>query len=111
MDDKSQRMGEPTASEAVYAFSAWLTTRDQSVVIGSTHDAAVVAELVSLFVDSQEWAQPRDDYIDRLRSYPVETPQPAEPVKVDAKASVPGEEDEMEVMKDNIEKMGRKFHG
>ena len=75
---------EPTASEAVYAFSAWLTTRDQDVTIGSTQDAAPIANLVSLFVDSQGWDQPRSDYTDYLRAYPKEAPQPAEPVKVNA---------------------------
>lgn len=35
-----------TATEAVYGFASWLTTRDVSVTIGSVHNAAEVADLV-----------------------------------------------------------------
>jgi len=80
-DGDRQQRGEPTPSEAVYAFAAWLTTRKHAVTLGSTQGAAIVAELVSLFVDSQGWDQPRNDYTDYLRAYPIEAPQPADPAQ------------------------------
>lgn len=36
-------------SEAVYGFAAWLTTRSESITIGSVHDAAPVTDLVNTF--------------------------------------------------------------
>ena len=58
--------GTPLPSEAVYGFAAWLTTCPTV----QTHEAAVMAERVAAFVASQEWAQPREHYIDRLKPYP-----------------------------------------
>ncbi len=65
-----------TASEAIYAFAAWLTTRKETVTLGSAHDAAIAAEVVSVFVKGQGWEPPRDDCTIRLHAYPVEFPTP-----------------------------------
>lgn len=66
-----------TPSEAVFAFAAWLTCRSEAVTLGSTHDAAGVAELAGAFVASQGLAQPRDEYHQRLRPYPAAAPKAA----------------------------------
>lgn len=66
-----------TASEAVFAFAAWLTCRSEAVTLGSAHDAAGAAELVGAFVASQGLAQPRDDFHQRLRPYPAAAPKAA----------------------------------
>jgi len=49
-------------SEAVYGFAAWLTTRKEKVVMSSSDDAAIVADLVKQFCEannlppvSKEW--------------------------------------------------------
>lgn len=70
----AERASTILPSEAVYAFAAWLTCRKQLVTLGSTCDAAPVAELVKEFTESQEWKPPRDDYTTRLKDYPVEQP-------------------------------------
>jgi hypothetical protein len=59
-------------SEALYGFAGWLTCRRDPVTIGSTHDAAPVADLVNEFCTSQEFEHPRDDvYPNNLKRYPV----------------------------------------
>lgn len=49
-----------TASEAVYGFAAWLTCRRQAITIGTTHDAASVANLVKQWCDTNNLPPPRD---------------------------------------------------
>ena len=62
---------EPTASEAIYAFAAWLTTRDESITISAKHDAGSVASLVDQFVKHNKWAEPGKNYPDNF-SHPPE---------------------------------------
>lgn len=62
-----------TASEAVYAFAAWLTTREQAVTFSGHHEASTAADLVDKFVKAQGWAEPRDDYTSRLKTFPTES--------------------------------------
>lgn len=67
-----------TASEAIYGFAGWLTTRSQAVTFGSTHDCAPIAELVDQFVRHQGLTPPRERYADLLRVFPLEpTDSPA----------------------------------
>lgn len=54
----------PTASEALYAFMGWLTTRKQIAVFSSNHDAALAAELVKEFCDANKLPEPRDNWTD-----------------------------------------------
>ena len=49
-----------TASEAVYGFAAWLTTRDEPVTFGSSHDSAGPAELVKQYTEHNGMEPPRD---------------------------------------------------
>lgn len=39
-----------TATEALYGFAGWLTSRDQSVTLSAHHSASSAAELVAEFV-------------------------------------------------------------
>ena len=59
-----------TASEAVYGFAGWLTTREEQTVMSSTDDAAVIAELVNEFCETNDLDFPRSDWSDRLK-HPV----------------------------------------
>lgn len=51
-----------TASEAVYGFAAWLTTREKKTVMSSTDDAAPIADLVSQFCKENKLETPRDGW-------------------------------------------------
>jgi hypothetical protein len=51
-----------TASEALYGFMGWLTTREESVTFSHIHDASIAAELVNEFVKANNLAEPRDDW-------------------------------------------------
>lgn len=59
-----------TPSEAVLGFAAWLTTRNEPVTFGATHDAAPAAELVEQFRISQGFDAPRENFPEHLRPYP-----------------------------------------
>lgn len=61
-----------SASEAVYGFASWLTTRKEVLSIGSIKDASKVAALVGEFCRSQGFTDPKDDFVDRLKPYPRE---------------------------------------
>ena len=51
---------EMTASESVYGFAAWLTTRDEAVMLGAKHDASIAAELVVEWCAVNGLPGPRD---------------------------------------------------
>ena len=58
----SKNMSEKlSGSEAVYAFAAWLTTRDNKITMSASNDAAAVAELVEIFNKKQNLEEPRED--------------------------------------------------
>lgn len=59
-----------TPSEAIFAFAAWLTCRDEELTLSGHHDAAPIVRLVAAFNESQGFAPPRDDYHTRLKPYP-----------------------------------------
>lgn len=56
-----------TASEAVYGFAGWLTTRDKETIMSAHHDAAPIADLVKLFCDEYKLNPPRATYHKRLK--------------------------------------------
>ncbi len=62
---------EPRASEAIFAFCSWLTTRSKPVAMGANHDCAPVAELIGEFIKHNDWRSPRPDYT-QLFFMPVE---------------------------------------
>jgi len=47
-------MMELNASEALYGFMGWLTSRDKKVVLSAKHNAAEAAELVARFCDENQ---------------------------------------------------------
>lgn len=48
-----------SASEALFGFTAWLTTRQGSITLGAAHDCAPVAELLKLFLAENKLPEPR----------------------------------------------------
>lgn len=67
----------PSASEALYGFAGWLTSRRVPVIMGGAHDAGVVAGLVEAFCRANGLEEPRDGWTAALR-HPTETAEPAE---------------------------------
>jgi len=51
-----------TATEALYAFTSWLSTRAQPVTMSKAHDFGVVARLVEDFVVANRLAPVRKDW-------------------------------------------------
>ena len=67
-EDKTeeQTIEEMSASEALYGFVGWLTTQDEPITAGSTHDCAVWAEKIKEFCDVNKLSEPREDWTTRL---------------------------------------------
>ncbi len=55
-------MKEMTASEALYGFGAWLTTRDESVTFGANNDCAPMADLIGRFCKANKLAETTEAY-------------------------------------------------
>ncbi len=51
-----------TASEAVYGFAGWLTTRAEKTVMSASDDAAPIAELVDEFCKKHSLTDPREGW-------------------------------------------------
>lgn len=68
-------------SEALFAFVAWLTCRDQAVTFGARHDAAPAADLVAAFCASQGFAEPTEGWEKQLRPYPSSGISPSPDVR------------------------------
>ena len=54
------------ASEALYGFMGWLTSRDEAVTFSGTHDAGIAADLVDRFVKANNLTEPRDGWQENL---------------------------------------------
>ena len=55
-----------TASEAVYGFAGWLTSRNTKIVASASDDASVWAEVVDEFCEANDLDAPRDDWQQNL---------------------------------------------
>ena len=55
------------ASEALYGFAGWLTSREEPVIASARHDAAVWAELVNKFCKANELSEPREGWDKKLK--------------------------------------------
>jgi hypothetical protein len=55
-----------TASEAVYGFCGWITTRSVAVTAGDTHDCAAWANLVKEFCEANDLNEPADGWHENL---------------------------------------------
>jgi hypothetical protein len=51
-----------SASEAIYGFCAWLTTRDEETVMGASSDAAPAAQRIAEFCKKNNLPDPRDGW-------------------------------------------------
>lgn len=69
-----------TGSEAVFGFAAWLTTRDQDITMGRTHECSEVARLCDVFITKNNLPPPRHHWTDNL-THPPEW-EPAIPIRV-----------------------------
>jgi hypothetical protein len=59
IDDLS-KVEEISASEAVYGFAAWLTTRMEAITIGAKHTCGEVADLVAQWCKENNLSAPRE---------------------------------------------------
>lgn len=55
-----------TASEAVFAFIAWLTTSDEAVTLGRSNDCAPLPPLIDQWCTANGLAEPREDFHRRI---------------------------------------------
>jgi len=51
-----------TASEALYLFMGWLTSRDQPTTLSANHDSTIAAELVDCFCKTHGIDDPRHGF-------------------------------------------------
>ena len=51
-----------TASEALYGFMGWLTSRQGTLTLGGSHDCAPAADVVNEFCDANDLAEPRSGW-------------------------------------------------
>ena len=51
-----------TASEAIYGFCGWLTSRKEQTVMSCTDDAGVVAERINEFCLANKLIEPKGDW-------------------------------------------------
>ena len=58
---------ELNASEALFAFCGWLTSRQKPVILSAKHDAAVVVELIKAFEVKQALSPCRPDWDKRVK--------------------------------------------
>lgn len=65
-EEGKQEIEGLSASEAVYGFVAWITTRDKAMTASSSHGAAPWADKVAEFIKVNKLPDPRDDWADKL---------------------------------------------
>jgi len=59
-------LDEMTASEALFGFCGWLTTREEKTVMSASNNAGCVAELIKQFCDTNKLTEPRSEWDKRL---------------------------------------------
>jgi hypothetical protein len=55
-----------SASEAVYGFCSWLTTRDEKTVMSGSDDMAIIADRIKRFCEANYLQDPRDGWQNNL---------------------------------------------
>lgn len=55
-----------TASEAIFGFCGWLTSRKERTVMASSEDAAPIVPLISQFMKENNLEEPRDGWENNL---------------------------------------------
>ncbi len=59
-------MDKLTASEALYGFCGWLTTRDEKTIMSASDDAAPIPVLIEKFCKFNELKEPRSNWHNML---------------------------------------------
>jgi hypothetical protein len=59
-------MNELNATEALFGFCGWLTSRDEKTVMGSKYDAGVIAGLIKTFMEENKLSDVRDGWENNL---------------------------------------------
>ena len=62
-----------SASEAVYAYTGWLTSQERTTIMGSSHDASDAAINAQHFIDTYGFSPLRDNWNHRLMQVPDAT--------------------------------------
>ena len=75
-----------TASEAIYGFTSWLTTRDGTLMVGAKNDISPLVGLISEWCNANNIIMPREgvypnNIIQPEHSYKVEKEQKQEQAK------------------------------
>jgi hypothetical protein len=60
-----------SASEAVFGFCGWLTSRDKKTIMSSKNDAAVIVDLVAKFCQTNKFENPREGW-EKILIHPKE---------------------------------------
>ena len=59
-------MDKLSASEALYGFCGWITSRKERVVASETDEAGVWAELVNEFCKANDLSDPKEEWVKNL---------------------------------------------
>jgi len=59
-------MDATKASEAIYGFCGWLTTRKEKTVMSSSSDCAIIADLVKEFCEVNKLSEPSEKWHENL---------------------------------------------
>uniref|UniRef100_A0A6M3K5Q6 Uncharacterized protein n=1 Tax=viral metagenome TaxID=1070528 RepID=A0A6M3K5Q6_9ZZZZ len=55
-----------TASEAIFGFCAWITTRKEKLSVGANEDCSPIVKLIDEFCGINDLEEPRENYTDYL---------------------------------------------
>lgn len=63
-----------SASEALFGFAAWLTSLNPSITVGATEDAALMANLVTEWIETNKLEMPREGIFPHNIKHPSTKP-------------------------------------
>ena len=63
---KVKDLDEMTGSEAVFGFCAWLTTRQENTIFGSSKNCTPIADRIKEFCETNNLVEPRYNWTDLL---------------------------------------------
>lgn len=61
-------------SEAIYAFSAWLTTRKEATKFGANYECSIICDRIKEFMDHYDLPAVRENYMEDVKLFPHESP-------------------------------------
>jgi len=70
MSNKKNEQNELSASEALFGFMGWLTTRPDVSIFSSSHNAAPAANLIKDFCRVNNLSEPEENWDRRLQRPP-----------------------------------------